>query len=127
LAYKQRRFISAKRAKRHAIGAWIRRNLSHVFQMAAWTRWVRPEVYPIVIAVGGACGLRVFHLQRHLFCSPDVRLMKSERALGVLEEKHFHKEGAAFRDHSVRRFFAAKEAQIFPATTLFVLLHAPRN
>ena len=30
--------------------------------------------------------------------------MKSERALGVLEEKHFHKEGAAFRDHSVRRF-----------------------
>ena len=45
----------------------------------------------------------MFHLQRYAFASPDVRIAKSERALGVLEERHFFKEGAAFREHSVRR------------------------
>jgi hypothetical protein len=40
---------------------------------------------------------------RQLLSSPDVRIVKSERALGVLEDKHFHKEGAEFREHSLRR------------------------
>lgn len=61
------------------------------------------KVYPIFAAVGAGCGLCVFHLQRYAFSSPDVRIAKSERALGVLEERHFFKEGAAFREHSVRR------------------------
>ena len=61
------------------------------------------KVYPIFAAVGAGCGLCVFHLQRHIFSSPDVRVAKSERALGVLEERHFFKEGTAFREHALRR------------------------
>lgn len=43
------------------------------------------------------------HLARHLFTSPDVRLFKGERAMGVLEEKRYTKEGTAFREHALRR------------------------
>jgi len=90
-------------------------------------------VYPIFAIIGGATGLCAFHLGRHLFTSPDVRLMKSDRAASVLEEKRFTKEGAVFREHALRRraeelrstaFFAhaallrsflrSKQAQIFP-------------
>ena len=40
---------------------------------------------------------------RQLMSSPDVRITKSERALGVLEDKRFTKEGAEFREHGLRR------------------------
>jgi hypothetical protein len=35
-----------------------------------------------------------------------VRIAKSERALGVLEDKRFTKEGAEFREHSLRQYAA---------------------
>jgi hypothetical protein len=40
---------------------------------------------------------------RQMLWSPDVRITKSDRAAGVLEEKRFTKEGAEFREHSLRR------------------------
>ncbi len=54
------------------------------------------------MAIGGACTLSAFQCVRHLTSSPDVRITKSERALGVLEDKHFFKEGAQFREHGLR-------------------------
>jgi len=86
------------------------------------------------------------HLARHLFTSPDVRLFKGERAMGVLEEKRYTKEGNEFREHALRRcveevgttlpasrfahrrpgsWLRTKTPQIFPSTNA-ALSGAPR-
>ena len=65
--------------------------------------WLRAEAYPIFVAVGGAVGLCAFVMARTIEFSPDVRISKEERAMGVLEEKRFFKEGAEFREHKLRR------------------------
>jgi hypothetical protein len=49
---------------------------------------------------------------RQLLSSPDVRIAKSERALGVLEDKRFTKEGAEFREHSLRQYAARGAAGV---------------
>ena len=65
---------------------------------------VPPEqAYPIFVAIGGACIMCAAQCGRQLMSSPDVRISKSERALGVLEDKRFTKEGAEFREHGLRR------------------------
>ncbi len=61
------------------------------------------KVYPIFAAIGGACVLCAAQCGRQLLSSPDVRIVKSERAMGVLEDKRFHKEGSEFREHGLRR------------------------
>lgn len=47
--------------------------------------------------------MSIAQCSRQMSSSPDVRIVKSDRALGVLEEKKFVKEGAEFREHSLRR------------------------
>ena len=64
---------------------------------------LRVQAYPIFVAIGAACVMCVGQCGRQLLASPDVRITKSERALGVLEDKRFTKEGAEFREHSLRR------------------------
>jgi hypothetical protein len=64
---------------------------------------LRVQAYPIFVAIGAACVMCVGQCGRQLLSSPDVRITKSERALGVLEDKRFTKEGAEFREHSLRR------------------------
>ena len=61
------------------------------------------QAYPIFVAIGGACVMCAAQCGRQLLASPDVRISKSERALGVLEDKRFTKEGAEFREHGLRR------------------------
>ena len=61
------------------------------------------QAYPIFVAIGGACVMCAAQCGRQLMSSPDVRISKSERALGVLEDKRFTKEGAEFREHGLRR------------------------
>ena len=61
------------------------------------------QAYPIFVAIGGACMMCAAQCGRQLMSSPDVRISKSERALGVLEDKRFTKEGAEFREHGLRR------------------------
>ena len=63
----------------------------------------REQAYPIFVAIGGACVMCAAQCSRQLLASPDVRISKSERALGVLEDKRFTKEGAEFREHRLRR------------------------
>ena len=77
-----------------------------------------PQVYPIFAAIGGACMLCAAQCGRQLLSAPDVRIVKSERALGVLEDKRFHKEGAEFREHGLRRCVARHARQ--PAVALLV-------
>ena len=65
------------------------------------------QVYPIIVAIGGACGVCVFQCLRHLTQSPDVSFTKSDRMMGVKEDKRFFKDGERFREHGVRRCGAA--------------------
>eukprot|EP00898_Chlorokybus_atmophyticus_P007490 jgi/Chlat1/7742/Chrsp66S07213 len=76
--------------------------------MSGYSKWVKAEVYPLFIAIGGAIGLCGFHLGRHITASPDVRLRKTDRAAGYLEN---HDEGQKWRDHGLRRFLAGRTAQ----------------
>ena len=62
------------------------------------------------MCIAGACGLSAFQIVRCAVASPDVRVKKSERAMGVLEDKHFYKEGASFREHGLRRCAAFSQA-----------------
>ncbi|KAK3283400.1 hypothetical protein CYMTET_8900 [Cymbomonas tetramitiformis] len=77
--------------------------------------WIRPEVYPIFVVIGGACGLCVFQCTRCMFCSPDTRIMKETRAMGVLEDDSYFKEGGKFYNHAVRRFCAAQSTEMMPS------------
>ena len=61
------------------------------------------QVYPIIVAISGACSVCVFQCLRHLTQSPDVSLTKSDRMMGVKEDKRFVKDGERFREHGVRR------------------------
>ena len=61
------------------------------------------QAYPIFVAIGGACAMCAAQCGRQLFSSPDVRIQKSERSMGVLEDKQFFREGERFREHSLRR------------------------
>ena len=61
-------------------------------------------MYPIIVAISGACAMCAFQCMRHLTQSPDVHITKTDRAMGVKEDKHFFKEGERFRDHAVRRY-----------------------
>jgi len=82
--------------------------LPRVLHTATWAltgrhEWRTQQVYPIIVAISGACGMCVFQCARHLTQSPDVSISKTERAMGVKEEKHFFKEGERFREHGLRR------------------------
>lgn len=83
-------------------------HLLRVLHTATWAltgrhEWRTQQVYPIIVAISGACGMCVFQCARHLTQSPDVSISKTERAMGVKEDKHFFKEGERFREHGLRR------------------------
>eukprot|EP00959_Pyramimonas_sp_CCMP1952_P452726 9467070-Pyramimonas_sp.AAC.1 len=76
--------------------------------------WVRPEVYPIAAALGAAVSLCGFMCTRTMMCNPDVRIAKSDRGLGLLEDDRFYKEGESFNNHAVRRWARTVPAQLMP-------------
>ncbi|CAM0913430.1 unnamed protein product [Alopecurus aequalis] len=84
--------------------------------MAAASKWVRPEVYPLFAATGVAVGICVFSLFRNITGNPEVRVSKVGRAAGVLEN---HEEGRRYAEHGLRAFVQNKTPEIMPGINKF--------
>ncbi|KAG0579235.1 hypothetical protein KC19_4G083800 [Ceratodon purpureus] len=74
-------------------------------------RWIKPEIYPLFLAIGTALGICGYAMARNLAINPDVRISKEDRAAGVLEN---YKEGEAYKMHGLRAFVGKHEPQIMP-------------
>ncbi|XP_074584837.1 uncharacterized protein LOC141840686 [Curcuma longa] len=80
------------------------------------SRWLRPEVFPLLAAVGTAVGICGFQLVRNICINPEVRVNKENRAAGILDN---HAEGERYAEHGVRKFVRNKAPQIMPAINDF--------
>ncbi|KAK6160365.1 hypothetical protein DH2020_003746 [Rehmannia glutinosa] len=49
------------------------------------SRWVKPEVYPLFASVGVVLGICSMQLVRNICTNPEVRVLKENRAAGVLD------------------------------------------
>lgn len=74
--------------------------------MGAYSKWVKPEVYPLFFAIAAAVSLSGFAVGRNLATNPDVRISKDGRSAGVLEN---YKEGKTYHDHWFRRWIKTWE------------------
>eukprot|EP01018_Ginkgo_biloba_P024382 Gb_00196 [translate_table: standard] len=75
-------------------------------------RWIRPEAFPIFAATGVAVGMCCFALARNMFTNPEVRVLKENRAAGVLEN---FEEGERYAEHALRRFVRNRAPEIMPS------------
>ncbi|XP_042375458.1 uncharacterized protein LOC121974548 [Zingiber officinale] len=80
------------------------------------SRWLRPEVFPLLAAVGTAVGICGFQLIRNICINPEVRVNKENRAAGILDN---HAEGERYAEHGVRKFVRNKTPQIMPGVNDF--------
>ncbi|XP_010553961.1 PREDICTED: uncharacterized protein LOC104823885 [Tarenaya hassleriana] len=79
-------------------------------------RWIRPEVYPLLGAMGFVTSMVVFQLTRNAMLNPDCRINKGNRKSGVLENEE---EGEKYAQHSLRRFLRTRAPQVMPAINNF--------
>ncbi|XP_043706113.1 uncharacterized protein LOC122655823 [Telopea speciosissima] len=80
------------------------------------SRWMKPEVYPLMAAMTFVAGMCVFSLTRNVLINPDVRINKAHRATAVLENEE---EGEKYAHHSLRNFLRNRSPQIMPAINNF--------
>ncbi|QCE13121.1 uncharacterized protein LOC114162964 [Vigna unguiculata] len=83
--------------------------------MAA-NRWLKPEVYPLFAAVGVAVGICGMQLVRNITTNPEVRVTKSNRAAGVLDN---FEEGEKYSQHGLRKYVRGRTPQIMPSVNNF--------
>lgn len=74
-------------------------------------RWIKPEVYPLFLAMGTALSICGFTMVRNLTVNPDVRISKEDREAGLLEN---YKEGEMYKNHGLRKYLAKQEPMIMP-------------
>jgi len=79
---------------------------------SAFKRWLRPEAYPIFAATGIAVSMCCFQLSRNLFTNPEVRLLKENRAAGILDN---FEEGEKYAEHKLRKYVRNKSPEIMPS------------
>ncbi|XP_023528505.1 uncharacterized protein LOC111791411 [Cucurbita pepo subsp. pepo] len=79
-------------------------------------RWVKPEVYPLMAAMGFVTTMCVFQLTRNILINPDVRVNKEHRRMGVLENGE---EGEKYAQHTLRRFLRTRPPEIMPTINRF--------
>ncbi|KAF7124220.1 hypothetical protein RHSIM_Rhsim12G0106400 [Rhododendron simsii] len=82
----------------------------------AFSKWIRPEVYPLFVAVGTVVGICGMQLVRNISTNPDVRVNKQKRAAGVLEN---FDEGERYAEHPVRKFVRGRRPEIMPSLNKF--------
>ncbi|ERN17874.1 hypothetical protein AMTRI_Chr10g226600 [Amborella trichopoda] len=75
-------------------------------------RWIKPEVYPLMAAMGFVTSLCIFQLTRNLLLNPDVRINKAHRTSAVLDNEE---EGQKYAEHSLRNFLRTRPPEIMPA------------
>ncbi|KAL6175600.1 hypothetical protein ACLB2K_049679 [Fragaria x ananassa] len=80
------------------------------------SRWLRPEVYPLFLAVGAAVGICGFSMVRHICINPEVRVSKENRAAGVLDN---FAEGEKYQEHMLRKFVRNRSPEIMPGINSF--------
>ncbi|KAF5793659.1 putative NADH-ubiquinone reductase complex 1 MLRQ subunit [Helianthus annuus] len=78
----------------------------------SWQRWIKPEVYPLMVPIAGVIGLVATQLVRNISTNPDVRVTKENRAAGILEN---HSEGEKYAEHRLRKFVRGRTPQIMPS------------
>ncbi|KAI3452192.1 hypothetical protein Pfo_008857 [Paulownia fortunei] len=79
-------------------------------------RWMKPEVYPLLAAMGFVTGMCLFQLTRNVILNPDVRVNKAHRATAVLENQE---EGEKYAEHSLRKFLRTRPPEVMPAVNRF--------
>ncbi|KAE9601099.1 hypothetical protein Lal_00024072 [Lupinus albus] len=82
----------------------------------AGSKWIRPEIYPLFVAVGAVVGICGMQLVRNIWTNPEVRVNKGNRIAGVLDN---HAEGEAYAEHSLRKFVRNKSPQVMPSINKF--------
>mmetsp|Transcript_2237 Transcript_2237/g.14822 ORF Transcript_2237/g.14822 Transcript_2237/m.14822 type:complete len:90 (-) Transcript_2237:601-870(-) len=79
------------------------------------SRWLKPEVYPLLVAVGGGVTVCAAHLTRMVFFSPDCLVSKTSRGMAIPEEDKWTEVGHSYREHPLRRFLRDKNTMIMPS------------
>ncbi|CAN0870337.1 hypothetical protein LINGRAHAP2_LOCUS9499 [Linum grandiflorum] len=80
------------------------------------SRWIRPEIYPLLVPMAFVLTLMGFQLSRNVIQNPDVRVNKSNRKAGVLEN---YDEGEKYAEHGLRKFLRTRPPQVMPALNSF--------
>ncbi|GMN49150.1 hypothetical protein TIFTF001_018330 [Ficus carica] len=83
---------------------------------STFSRWLRPEVYPLFAAVGVAVGICGMQLIRNITTNPEVRVTKENRAAGILDN---FEEGEKYSQHTLRKFVRNKSPEIMPNVNKF--------
>ncbi|KAI3981818.1 hypothetical protein MKX01_027803 [Papaver californicum] len=73
-------------------------------------RWVRPEVYPLLVPMVTVVGLVSMQLIRNITTNPE------KRAAGILEN---FKEGEKYAEHGFRKFVRGRRPEIMPSVNNF--------
>ncbi|XP_074570230.1 uncharacterized protein LOC141826826 [Curcuma longa] len=79
-------------------------------------RWIKPEVYPLMAAMGFVGTMVVFQLTRNVLMNPDVRINKTNRSMAVLENAE---EGEKYARHGFRKFLSQRRPEVMPALNSF--------
>ncbi|KAI3872874.1 hypothetical protein MKX03_029916 [Papaver bracteatum] len=79
-------------------------------------RWVRPEVYPLLVPMVTVVGLVSMQLIRNITTNPEVRVTKENRAAGILEN---FEEGEKYAEHRFRKFIRGRRPEIMPSVNNF--------
>ncbi|KAK4795144.1 hypothetical protein SAY86_013138 [Trapa natans] len=79
-------------------------------------RWVKPDVYPLMAAMGFVTTMCIFQLTRNAFMNPDVRFNKAHRATAVLDNEE---EGKKYVEHSFRQFLRTRPPEVMPTINRF--------
>ncbi|KAM5568126.1 hypothetical protein ABKV19_015940 [Rosa sericea] len=80
------------------------------------SRWIRPEVYPLFAATGVAVGICAMQLVRNITSNPEVRVLKENRAAGILDN---FEEGEKYKEHGLRKFVRKRNPEIMPSINKF--------
>ncbi|KAL3835152.1 hypothetical protein ACJIZ3_009888 [Penstemon smallii] len=83
---------------------------------STFSRWLRPEVYPLFAATGVAVGICAYQLIRNITTNPEVRVSKEKRAAGILEN---FDEGQKYSENFLRKFVRNKKPEIMPSINNF--------
>ncbi|KAL3501060.1 hypothetical protein ACH5RR_035509 [Cinchona calisaya] len=84
--------------------------------MGGYSRWIKPEIYPLLAPVAAVVGLCTMQLVRNICTNPEVRVTKEHRAAGVLDN---FEEGEYYAQHRLRQFLRGKRPEVMPNINKF--------
>ncbi|KAL2896121.1 Polyphosphate kinase 1 [Bienertia sinuspersici] len=80
------------------------------------SRWIKPDVYPLIAAMSFVTGMCIFQLTRNVLMNPDVRINKAHRATAVLDN---YEEGEKYAEHGFRKFLRTRSPEVMPTINGF--------